>query len=113
MTEVLTNEVMESHHDAAIVLPLPPAPSLGLLEDAAMQILDYLNWLTFAWDDELSPEGLREKMEIATARLLAIAQALPAAHAAARQMIAENPWFFGLIPSVEPERGFGSREPGG
>jgi hypothetical protein len=91
MSDVLTIDAMAADPEAVLTLPLPPTPSVELLDEARHDILDYLDELTGDLDDDAPVEQVRREMERATTRLLEISLRLPAARAAESEADAKEP----------------------
>jgi hypothetical protein len=83
MSDVLTLDAMRHDPEAALTLPLPPTPSVELLDEARQDILNHLDELTCDLDDDAPVEDVRCEMERAMTRLLEISLRLPAARGAA------------------------------
>jgi hypothetical protein len=98
MSDVLTLYAMRHDPEAALTFPLPPRPSVELLDEARQDILDHLDELTCDLDDEAPVEEVRRAMERATTRLLEISLRLPAARAAELEADAKE-----LEPEPEPD----------
>ena len=64
--------------EPALTLPLPPQPSLELLEVARQDILTFLDWVSHDVA-QVDPDGAKHQIQRAAARLIEIAAATPAA----------------------------------
>jgi hypothetical protein len=91
MSDVLTLDAMWHDPEAALTLPLPPTPSVELLDEARQDILNHLDELTCDLDDDAPVEDVRCEMERAMTRLLEISLRLPAARAAEAEADAKEP----------------------
>ena len=75
---LLTHEALkgEPGWEAALYLPIPPAPDFHLLEEARRHVITYLDWITHDLGRGPPPDELRQKIDHAAARLLEISFAL-------------------------------------
>ena len=82
---VLTVAILEANDsnnwEPALTYPLPPEPSIELIDDAIDQVLNFLSWIT---EQVAQKDAVTAKREIerAAARLIELAEAKPKAFSA-------------------------------
>ena len=78
--DVLTLKAMEAPDwEPALTLPLPEAPGLELLEEARLQVIGYLDFVSHELTQGGSAEEIEREISRAAARLAEIALAMSAA----------------------------------
>jgi hypothetical protein len=81
LTVAILEENDSNNWEPALTYPLPPEPSIELIDETIDQVLNYLSWITEQVAQKDAVAATRE-IERAAARLTELAQAKPKAFSA-------------------------------